>query len=859
MNISSTKEDDKIRETMSERVAQLERELRYTKELLFVEKSERSKYESALDSLRTDANQLVDQWERNATREKQNCEKVSKELELIKKELQISTDEMSRLQDKYQEIQTKLLSKEEDYRSVKNECDELRESIKKYTNLVGTLEEEKVASSAQLLSSNEVVQQLKNDLLHEKEQRTHYLSQLNSQGEELRKYQTENENLREHLQNVSFDAEKMLRRTIELNEKYNFVEKENKQLESLVSSMSSEIELLKKQIDHLQKEKDKLTEESQLILKRNESDEQVLSTKIAALETEISVLNNKLSDVLEIARNQSDAFSQLEGSAKRLQMERAKDEETITQLKLKLESISDEFTKKSIENEKLVDELRTLREQMNNVVDERDKLKEQKSLEIEEKIKTYNTYLAESKNAIFEMEKKYSSLASSYQSLTANVALNDQKLLAFSEANARSNIVQCYLQDISEDMVNTLLGLQRKLCEKETLISQSEVVISQTHKKLHEVEEEAKCAHDYYTEREKIFDEQQKALSTVQLKLAEAKENSEEKRHVLTQLEDDNIFLKKQVESLTKELDEVDAIVIAQMNELQEINDNLKKENKRQLAFVEELSQKFTTESQQHALLRSQYDRCQSEYIAQSKALGLTESELIDAKNKEHLLMKKLSATLTKLGEEEAKVSGLMVLKSKLECTVDSLHHQLAQASEKYNSVLNSKREEINSLREKLTKNMELVEKQETSMSDTYRSIENYEKTILNLKAANNKLKTRTSECTAELERTRNERENLLRERDIMIKKYNDLQDSLPSKQKEAVEKVSTELKKIISLCTTQENELEKLRRENFLLKNSLNMFVTTTQPKTETIFTERLNLTEGPLRHPKKRTESKS
>eukprot|EP00796_Vickermania_ingenoplastis_P005630 gene5630-4047_t len=836
---------DDAPQNLRNRILQLESELRYTKEALYCEKGKKDELEGQLDSLQEEANHVVHQWEAKLAQEKNNAEKLQTQLTQLREQYVLEESKNKELEKLIQKTKNDALIEQQRCIMEKEKIEkELKDAIENYIQQICSLRNERSNAIKKAGDLNIELEQFKGRLSQEVACKDLYEKELGTLKVDLQRICAENSTLKQHLKQVSGEAQKLLSRTSQLNDKNASLESEKEALQSLLQSKNIDTESLRTQLKNLEQ-----------MNEMNANQKQEYETRLRNLETQIEKdhkkfqeekksLEEKLKEALEIATNQSHAFSQLQLKYKDAETEQRKASEKCADINNTLLSLNEAFQKEQSEKRRFQEQLVDFKAQL--------AIAQHRALEAENN----SAALLDQERAKHEkalqdvilsrslIEKNYKSLLISHNSLADVIAADQLRILSLQERSGRLNLIIPFLDEYNKYTCNFSAHALRECSANANALSSQQAKQMEIEVQLRDIKSKFLSAKDECDRKDHLLRDRTNQLEASQKMMSEAANNLEKSRKVQCTLEKDNTFLKEQVDALTKELNDMDAIIIAQVNEFQDINDKLKLENKKLRTQVEELTVSNEDLTQHLSVAQQEFDKCHS-------TLELTESELIVAKNKEHTLSSSLCEVKIKLGEEEAKTAAFSAEKAKLESGLESLRMRLEQATERFNLILSDKNDEIEMLRERLTKSVELVEKHESSMTSTHQAIQNYETNITALKNAYAKLKAKYLKDS--------EARGLLQEQQNIKEKYNQLHESFSNSRKEAAAKVSEAIKKVVSLCAAQEADLQKLRRQNLLLKNSLSMFVTTTQPKAETVFTERLNLTEGPLRHPKKRVDKQS
>lgn len=813
---------------------QLESELRTTKELLQSEQTKKEEYKSALESLKREVTTKTEQWENDIQQQKCLCAASTKELLQAQQVNNRNEDIIKQLRFDLCRSEEKLHAVSKLYDDSQRELEVCNDLIKGNESLADALQQQ---SKDTLESCNATISNLETQL-SEAAEVTRKLSATREQLEvQIAKVKEENSTLKEHLQTVSYDAQRLLKQAMKLSETNSSLERSKSDLEASISVTSEENGLLKAQLKAVNQMVSDTESKRKLV-------EEELTEKNTHLDSARQDVTQRLAEALEIANSQSMALSQLGEKYKLIRTEKEAGDAKVAELTNTIITLNDEYKKEVNRRVASVDEAVSLREQLASVLSESNEIKVKFSKDALSLREDYNKLASSTKESALIAERKYDQLTQSHGNLIGVIFDREQWAVASDERVGRSQVVILCLGGVIDMLEEHNSMLQKSLkrctqciCEKENII---EMLRSQLQEEKANLDAQQQQCASHLQSLEKI----KEASLEEKASLQSLRKNLEVATASNSQLENDKAYLTRQVDSLTKELNEVDAIVVAQVNDLQGMNDNLKQANADLKKGNSELALKNDQLSTEGVRVLSQLEKISVELTIKRKTLQITENELMTAQGREKELSSSLSDLSNKLTAETTKGEKLYGAVQQLQHTDKSLRDQLNSAAEKFNVVLSEKRSEIESLTNQLKKSFEVIGRHESSITD-------YQTSLDELKNANAKLKAHCSADNNSLKELAKEKVQLVQERDAAVGKYNSLCASVRSCRSDS--QLSTQLRNMVALCTAQEEELQKFRRECPLLKKSLLMCIE--QP--EEVFTESLNLTEGPLRHPKKRIES--
>lgn len=623
---------------------------------------------------------------------------------------------------------------------------------------------------------------------------------------------------------------------------------EEKELENIqLRTQNQELEVLAKK--YL---KEKTLDGEELCLQRKKFEE-----KITSLEQENRLQGKKLSDALDKVAKQSQEFLHLEERVKTYHFEKLSLEETIEKLKAEVVKMTEQLSTVVSDGEKWKADFTLTKEHLTSVLVELKHEREKNQKELLNRNEESEHLTIDLRNKLLECEKKYHLLFESHQSLRSVIAAGEKRLLLLGEKGDRTEVYNCFLIEVANTMQEIVHFSRRCILERDAIISRNADKLNEIQSEVNVLKIEAASLYEMSLNKDTVIAKQANLNASLEKDLEQLLKKKEEITISLSQYEADNEFLKNQVRSLTEELNGIDAHIFGQLSEIQEVNEKIKRENKILSKELEDVTKQSNTVRCELSSLQSTLRKDQEAKAAILKALHVAEEELKTLKCKESSLLHKIQEVSFKLTEEEKKNKDALIEREKLGADLESLRHQLKLSADKYNSILDRKHKEIDSLREKLKKNVELLKSQELTMCETNCALEKYENVVTDLRDKSTSLRMISLQHVESLKKCEIEMETKDKEISRLREKCKLLEEECTGKEALA-SNVSEKMSTIISLCSSQEEELQQLRQENLRLRNTLSMFVSTAQPKTETIFTERLNLAEGPLRHPKKRIENK-
>ncbi|GET92534.1 hypothetical protein, conserved [Leishmania tarentolae] len=853
-----SEKQDRIKDVLAQRITQLENELRNAEENFASALSQKERAEEEIKLLKEEAFEVVEQWSVENTELRRKLAEMEKETVADKEALRNCDDIVAGLKeerDAAQKLTTQYLTEMEDQQKKHHNLEQ--ENAQLVESLASTRSD--LASSAQRVADYEHLvakfQVELKDLLVLRNKDTDALDRLRSS---LAQSTAENQALREAGENVSSSMEKLLERVAKLKE---------------------ENDSLRKMSDQLLSEKDELTRQ----VHRDAEERRQLSQKVDSLSARLATSEEEAHQLREQCERAQKQFADSDTALRESQAVAEQQLELIQTLEKDIIELKDG----EITSGKLLCDLQAELLRLNQQLDETSQLKEDLQTEFTAVKESYATALMEldnnkrtTSNALAVMQAEFeafkrdstercmlaeqncSSAWLSVEKLTD--ALRAQQILELvqREQISRSSILLDQQALIGRAFEQRLHAVQAQLCDCTDALEKAKEQIRQNEFSASKAAEQTTALSNRCRISEKTVSEQRKALSMLESQL------SQSVAHVKTVILErdtfskDNAWLRDQVESMRQELGELDELLNSNLNEMREENERLQLENDLLRRDIAGASHKEREAAAQNTALQANVRDLEGELCAQTKTLEITEAELQALKAQVENFSTSLDFSRKRCEELEAAKTEADRSNSSLILQVAQFQERLTSHESKLSLILSEKQNESENLKRKLHAYVEKCEKCEQLLRTEINARKEMESVCTAAKEHNGKLRSALDElkirCASDASTLKEflaERDNLIRDRDIIVEKYNKLHDAFRNVRREVHGKVADELKRVMELAMSQETELQTLRKQNSTLKKSISMFVESAQPKAEAVFMERLNLTEGPLRHPKKRS----
>ncbi|KAL7710675.1 hypothetical protein N2W54_000208 [Lotmaria passim] len=680
---------------------------------------------------------------------------------------------------------------------------------------------------------------------------------INSLRQSLASASSENRVLRQAGEDVSSSTGKLLERVTKLKDENDSVIRsrdrllvENKKYKADAENAQQDAKQQLERVEHLTSELASATSEVQRLKAANED----LEKKRGDLFLSLQAAENVHAQQLELIQN-------LEKDMQELRDTSITTEKVVNDLQTELTFARQQLEQLSREKEDLETEFSTVKECYSNVLLEFDDHKR----ESEKKMVTLKAESDAAEKALGDrlslMERNYTSAWSSVQELTG--ALRAQQDSDFAKKEQLSRQTVMLEQQISWNAIleSRLRAVKQHLNKSMSAVQNAEARLRQAEQAATRDADQLETVSNQFRACEQTLSEQRRAFSSLEAQLSQSNVRLKEGTVERDALAKDNEWLKSQVESMRQELGELDEILNSNLNEMREENERLQLENEGLQQRIRSSNEKDEHSADQVRKLESEVTSLESELRAQTKTLEITEAELQASKAQVENVSTSLHFLQKRAEELDTLNAELLRTNTSLSSQVAELQERVTNQDAKVSLILSDKKKESEVTKAKLNAYMERYEKAEQQLRSQNEAKQDAEAAALatkehnaKLRVAVDELKARCASDVASLKELLAERDDLMRDRDIIVEKYNKLHDAFRSVRKEANGKVAEELRRVMELAVSQEAELQTLRQQNKTLKRSVSMFVESAQPKAEAVFMERLNLTEGPLRHPKKR-----
>ncbi|CBZ30576.1 conserved hypothetical protein [Leishmania mexicana MHOM/GT/2001/U1103] len=853
-----SEKQDRINDVLAQRITQLEGELRTAQRDLSSAQAEKEHAEQEKKLLKDEAFEVVEQWSAENTELRRKLTVIEKESAADKVTLRNRDDMVACLKEELDVAQrltaqysTEIDDQQQKNRNLEQQNAQLIESLASARSDLAS-SAQRVVDYERLVAKFQV--ELKAALASQKKD-TEVLDHLRSS---LAQATAENQALRDAGESVSSSMERLLEHVARLKE-------ENESLRKNCDQLLSAKDELARQLHRDHEERRQLSEELGSLSARvavSENEAQQLREKCERTEKQFAASDSALRESQTAAEQQLQVIQTLESDVTELKDREITMGKVLCDLQAELLRLNQQLGETSQQKEDLQTEFAAVKESYATALMELDNLKQTSSNALAAMQAEFTAFKRDSTERCMLAEQNCSSAWLSVQELTDALRAQQLSELAQREKISRSSILlyqQASIGDVFEQRFHAVL-IQLSDCfrareQAEERIRQNEFSAAKTAEQISALSNRCRTS-------EQTVSEQRKALSMLESQLSQGAAHLKEVVLERDTFAKDNAWLRDQVESMRQELGELDELLNSNLNEMREENERLQLENDSMQRDIAAANHKEQEAAVRITALQVSARDLENELRAQTKTLEITEAEL-------QALKAQVENLSTSLDFSKRRCEELEVVNTEADKSISALMLQAAQLQErlgsqesKFSLILSEKRKESESLKGKLNAYVEKCEQCEQLLHVEIKARKEVESASAATKEHNGKLRSALDElkirCASDASNLKEllvERDNLIRDRDIIVEKYNKLHDAFRNVRREAHSKVADELKRVMELAMSQEMELQTLRKQNSTLKKSISMFVESAQPKAEAVFMERLNLTEGPLRHPKKRS----
>lgn len=530
-------------------------------------------------------------------------------------------------------------------------------------------------------------------------------------------------------------------------------------------------------------------------------------------------------------------------------------EEIIGKLNYALLSLSKQLQEEVAEKENASHQLFALNQKILSMQQDQAQISLQYAKDLRVQNESNSHALESMKNSLEEAQKRTMFLLSAYHNLSST-SFSSRKLVLVEEQESRFDIEKAYLQGSNATWLSAIHELRSILAEENRISSQNRLSAIRLQRSVSNAVSAAEELRKDYEEKSSVAEDQAKIIFSLQERLKNTLLKEENSVKIILELEETNALLKGQVASLTKELDKVDEVVIPQITKNSCTVNHALKENRKISAELEEVLVKYKLVSDELSVLKRDYTLSECQCATFCKTLESQKLELLAANKNRLLADKKVAELGQQVIEKESEFNLLAASNSAAENCIVKLREELEKATVTFNSVLESRKDEFESLQKHFSHQEAIIKNHEKANLEHIRAIENYELSIATLKKSLEVLEEKNTMNKKILQGVCEERDKFQEDHDIIALKLSCLQQE-NAKQQKLASVIVADLQKLVSLSSVQERNLEKLRQENVLLKESLGMLISAGKPTAESVYTVELNLAEGPLRYPRKRVKS--
>lgn len=513
-------------------------------------------------------------------------------------------------------------------------------------------------------------------------------------------------------------------------------------------------------------------------------------------------------------------------------------EETIGKLNIALLNVTETLSKEQEERESDRNKILALNQKVLFMQREQSQI----SLEYKKELNIQKTIcdhlLDNTKKSLIEAQNRNTFLVSENHNVRLSNLSSSQKSLIQEEVGSRLIIENVYLHHANLFLVAATHELRGLLTGVNRLPAQSSLVFVEVQERAANPNIDTEklgrsCVDDFSA------GEQHGIISSLEKRLTSVLLDQEGVKMVKMELEEDNMFLRSRVSSLTKELNAVDDVVVSQINDYLNTISKAQQENRKLYAELQEITKKYKTVSTELLVSKSRFSFLHRRYSTAVNSLQIAKGELLLSEREKSIAGKKADEAAQQLVEKESKASYLTAANMAAEHCIEKLRDELENVSITFNSVLESRNSEIKTLQEHLSEQNKIIRNHEIMYSSHIGIIKDNQLAISSLKKSLSETEKKCLKISDDFCKVHEECDMLKQSHKELLLKFAHIQEESSQKQ-ELLTTMADNLRKIASFSFFQETKLESLREENVILKKSLNMFLITAKLRTQNALQSR-------------------
>lgn len=854
-------EEDPQRAALSARVAQLEADLRATSERLLKTLDDKDAAEKDLESLRAEAHDVIRQWEEENSLLRQKLDAALLDVQSVRSESINKENVAIEMKNKVIELQgtvaaqlTRLASNERRMSEQENEKTGLRRRTAELETENGAFRDRVTECEGRVTTLMHQVAHLErlreddaDEIVRHKASTAQALTCSDELRSELARSRDEVVELESRVQGAACRADA---------ERAHY---EGERL-ALVQSSREELERMRAQLES----KDNELEDAFGRLAASDEEVRRLKRECSELETKLDVMGRRAVSNEQSMQDQMDVIKSLESDV-RCQRELCQTlKNNLVRVQAENERMGVESTALRDLNRDLSSELDRCRKANEEFLTQMDRVSQERHgacAAMTREMDGLRMALSE-QGERYRLEKE--TFAHRSDALHAECAALKLKLLSQNEEGARLSVDGMHAEGLLSLYSMAYHGA-RAMVERATVVAG----------KMREALGDADASREYAKKtndtlslqlRSALADVEQlrKTNGGLEQSLTDACEEAAALTRSQQALEREKAWMEERLASMREELAQMDELLNTSLDSMREENERAHAEVHRLHGEVEDDRKIIDGLQDQLRELAHEKACLHNDYEAIRQTMEVTRAGLLSAQRESKALSDELERARGDLRASEKQAHKQQQQISQLKGDVAHVNEQMRTIEERAKAELAERANDVVCVQRRLREAMDRAEQAEARATATderssqlQSSLTGAKDNFAKVKSAFENLRERCATDAELIKQLIQERDNVVKERDVIVERYNRLHDNFCAWRKKLSAKVATELRKLIDLCTGQESELTQLRNENKVLKNSISMFISTAQPKAEAVFTERLNLTEGPRRHPKKWTSS--
>nr|CCC93590.1 conserved hypothetical protein [Trypanosoma congolense IL3000] len=859
-------QQDRVTDAMKGLIAQLERELGECRQRLHDSSLKEEELERSMETMQQEAHNVVSQWAKKTAELQEKLHECLLRLDAARNALSLSEEKNKQLEESLRKMETSSAS-------YTQQINDLESANKEVTDKLAATERSLVFASQQIDTYESVMRETKSELERKDEmiqslmqKENSFAAALSELTEDKRKVELSCSEVNSQIANLQGELTDYCR-LLKEGEAISIITGEETESrtaillaygEALTGMLHDVFVYYVSERNTLNSSLREIEERCETLVKAEES----LQTQLERAQQDMSSQWAQYNEEKEAMQQQ---MNLLEQDIKELQDTRINQQRVIDALQEELEASMAGCHVLESSKEGLEAELKAVKECYSTLLLEHNELRvcEQKG---QQEAKARLLCIEEEKKILRnDYESRLQNEYMKYVNLNQILLVEQQEALLLRECCGRQSLIAQCIEAFVEAIhpclhlfVTLSAGVYTQLQDSERNISSLNQIVSNSQLENASLLSRVAALEESLSLAQQSAGLFQSKADQLAIALQSEKENVEKTAN-------ENNVLTNKVQTMCKDMDEVDQLVVNALNNLREEGEKHQLEREKLTCEVNRYETLFKESKKNAESVKEKYSILIAENAAVSKALSLTENELTSVKAECTAFRDRERSFVEEKALLEREILKLKKDNESSESRIAALTEELRVSNAKRRMLDESSKREIETTKMQLHKYIEKYEDANIQvsrlselLSEAKDAQNNLRETYQKVKTALEEAKQRCCNDALTIQKSVEERNRMAEERDTFVKKYNRVHDMLKLFKKESDNRAFDEIRKLTELCSQQEAELQQLRHQNITLKRGIVKLAENTNNQLgREKFVERLNLAEGQLRRPKKRSAS--